>query len=103
MLISNGVVIGSMVAGIAVPFVITWRKSSYRKIVLTTWISILAASAFIDFAIPKIAELVGESPLYHPPNVPITPVIALTGWLYGLILAGVIRAIRKFTDNGTSQ
>jgi prepilin signal peptidase PulO-like enzyme (type II secretory pathway) len=92
-----------MVAGVTVPFLITWQKSSYRKIVFITWISILGASAFIDFAIPKIADLVGESPLYHPPNVPITPVIAFTGWLYGIIMAGMIWSIRKLTHKGTSQ
>jgi hypothetical protein len=95
MLVSYKIVIGAMVAGIVIPFIATWRKGGYKRIIVVTWLSVLCSSIFIDFAVPRIANLLGEAKAYHPPSVPISILIAFTGWLYGFMMAGLIWLIRR--------
>jgi Kef-type K+ transport system membrane component KefB len=98
MLISDAIVIASIIIGMIVPVVLTWRHANYWKIIVYTWFSLFLASIFIDFAVPIIASSIGEQKDYHPPNVPVCLAVAFTGWIYGLIMAGVVWLIRKLHD-----
>lgn len=95
MLIFNTIVIASIIIGMVAPVVLTWRRSTYAKIILYTWLSLLVASLFIDFAIPMLASFIDEQKVYRSANVPVSLAIAFTGWIYGLINAGVVWLIRK--------
>ena len=96
MLISYLVIYLVMALSFMIPFVVAWRKKGFLNVVLVTWACVVMYSAFVDFIAPIIAEVIGEGGSYRTPDVPLTLEAFIGGWVYGVIVYGIVVAVRYF-------